>query len=763
MKRFSRGRDFWRVALCLFCGLWLLIGNKAWAQNAPPLTMSVDSPLSRVGPLSEVPLDPKNVRPLSIVARFGRWFPVAVTFNNTGEAVSGRVQLRLTSSAGDMGAVSNFVSTVDLPSNARKRIWLYGRIERGAIDGGTVTFLGRGVETQVFKFTLTSPDEQTPIALTISDSDERLAFISTLPSIRTVEDERIERQALNAGNGSGTPNYAARNRGARKTLIPSFSSGARAVETLGAGHEWVPTRWVGLDGVDVVVLHDFPHSSLAPEQLDALRDYAASGGTILVLGGANWQRLAQSPLREMWPLQPENSQSASDSETAKIVSTYVQKFSDGGDRLGGAPVVIATGKLFSSAQPISTKLAPAIAGWRSFGAGRVVWLAFDPTRPPFIGWSGQNLLWANIFALRSQTLGMEGVDPQMESFGGPSNYSSANYYRRTADMNDSSSASALADRLRGEMVRSPQLKTPPSSAIAWFLALYVFFLVPVNYVVLRAIDRRELAWLTVPLVVIVFSVLSFVAALRIKGTQVRQRQVNIVFGSNESGRARADSLLWLFSPRKTSYAIEGQNAAGNDLATMSVAPFADARRSDALDNSEIVQSAIDRSMKIEEAPINMWDYKTFVGHAVIDGGRGVVLQRNGPRFSVSNRTPFDWRGAVWIEKRRASALGDLKSGATATVASKDSVDLTASSQNGATWILTKSQIEAIFPDEGTDARQKMASAALSAALAQAQINENSSYLVAWGTQPVANLQVQNIDDTPQFVTLFLWQIDEVVS
>ena len=533
----------------------------------------------------------------------------------------------------------------------------------------------------------------------------------------------------------------------------------RAVETLGASHEWVPTRWIGLDGVDLVVLHDFPHSSLAPEQLDALRDYAASGGTILILGGANWQRLAQSPLRELWPLQPASSQSASARQTARIVGAYVKKVTNGADRLGGAPVVVASGELAGNAQPLSPQLSPDVASWRSFGAGRVLWLAFDPTQPPFIGWSGQDRLWANIFSSRSQALRLEDVDPQMESFSSGSNYSQPNYYGGYAENSNDNSPSVLASRLRLEMVRSPQLKTPPSSSIAWFLALYVFFLVPVNYVILRSMDKREWAWLTVPLIVIIFSALSFVAALRIKGTEVRQRQVNMVFGSNNSSRARADSLLWLFSPRKTSYAIDGQNAQGKDLATMNLAPFADARRSDALDNAEIVQSG-DQSMKIDDAPINMWDYKTFVGHAVLDGGKGVAWKRDGNAISVTNRTPFDWQGAVWVEGNHIMSLGDLGSGATVKASATASSNV--ATQKRVSRILTQSGLEKMFPEVGADARQRMARAALGAALSQAQLGAASTYLVAWGTRPVANLHTQNIDGAPQQVTLFVWQFDKTL-
>ena len=709
------------------------------AQNEP-LTMSIDSPLSRIAPAdSESQI---TARPLSLVVRFGRWFPVAVTFNNTGDAVQGTVTLQLTSSAGanEMGPVTTFETTVDLPANARKRVWLYARLERGECDGGRVSFNGNGFKAMRRDFTLLAPDEGARLLLTISDSDQRLNFLSGFNALRTKNIAPLP----NFGNGFGRRrrNFSPPNSAVPPSAPLSVNNG-RAVETLGAGHEWIPTRWIGLESLDAVVLHDFPHTSLTPEQLDALRDYVASGGTLIVFGGANWQRLAQSPLQSLWPLTPQSADEATSAETAQLVRATVKKAAlNAADRLGGAPLIVTRGALRADASTSNGGLTAA----RNEGAGRVVWLSFDPTRPPFLDWSGQENLWRAVFAQTARPARLSGVDERLETPG----YSidGGSFYG-----NENDAVKSATNLLRRELASSPQMRTPPAAAIAWFLALYVFILVPVNYVVLRAIDRRELAWVTVPVIVLLFSVLSYLAAVRIKGTQVRLRQVNIVQGSGDSSRARADAMLWLFSPRKTTYSITGQNEQGKTLPSMASAIYADAARSDALEYARSQQPDAGAPLQVRNAPVNMWDFKTFIGHAVVDSGRGVAAKRDDNGATFTNRTGVDWRGAIWIENGKAYRVGDLANGK--TTAMKRSAPATFDNAQ----LIEMSKVGDIFRF-GQNTGQNIANVTLNAALTQ-QNHGGDPLLLAWSVAPVAALQAQDTDEAGQNVTLWVWRLPQL--
>ena len=112
--------------------------------------MQVGSPLAR------------TAKPLAIQVKTGRWFPVAVTLANTGEAVQGRLELRLLASGGQNERESVFYTEVELPANqARKRVWLYGRADGEEFDGARVTFSGRGFKTLAAPMALASESSPT--------------------------------------------------------------------------------------------------------------------------------------------------------------------------------------------------------------------------------------------------------------------------------------------------------------------------------------------------------------------------------------------------------------------------------------------------------------------------------------------------------------------------------------------------------------------------------------------------------------------------
>jgi hypothetical protein len=726
--------------------------SKATAQAlAEPIKMTLESPLGRTtedfrgssGQGEEISESP----PLEVVSRFGRWFPIAVTLTNTNaEATDAKVTLSLRLfSAGDpagVGSVSSFETRVDLPKGARKRVWLYGRRERGATDAGEVVLSTSG-SRQEKPFRLREPSEGARVVWTVSDSDERLVFLRALPRLRRQVDS---------------------------TIPPVGLGSTGAVETLGSSHEMVPTRWIGLEAVDLVVLHDFPHTSLSTEQVDALKGYVAAGGTLQVLGGSNFQRLAASPLRELWPVAPTGSRVISRRDREPLSDLVAQALKlattrkgkpyaaelplhlsgprelSGADRLGGAPLLAATGSLAPDARALSPSLDPSLAAQKRYGAGRVNWFAFDPTKPPFVGWRGQEELWRTAFANLPSPRRIAGVDARLETDNGntPASY---NYYGYNQQGETGLSV------LRSALARSPQLRTPAASSIAWFLALYVFFLVPVNYVVLRALDRRELAWVTVPVIVLIFSTLSYAAAVRIKGTQLRARQVAIVQGSDASPLARADSMLWVFSPRKASYTIEGKVAGGQPDPAAFAAVYGDGRRSDALDNAVVEQSSEGDGARVVGAPINMWDYKSFVGHSVVPTRGGFAIEKQGGKRFLVNRSGQALRSATWIEDNMMRRLGDLAPN------SRVNVDLAKPHGFTNSSIQLAEAAGKVFSFDNAGTGQGIASAALQVAGVNAG-NQKAPMLVAWQPNASSALAIAGEAPVRETVSLWVWRFTE---
>jgi hypothetical protein len=715
----------WPTLICAVLCWNLVVGHAA-----DPIKMEVSSPLAVTD------------QPLMIQAKFRRWFPVAVTLSNTGEPVQGTLILKLSSSADDQNATSTFVTEVDLPTVARKRVWLYGRVERGESDQATLSFSGRGINSKAVKFPLRSPDEAARTVLTISDSEEKLSYLTGIDNQRLGLVERLDQDAGNI------PTSAQRS-ATRNGINPNQAR--RWVTALGKSHEWIPERPIGLDGVDAVVLQDFPHTALTPAQLTTLRGYVASGGALIVLGGSQWQRLSSSPLADMWPVTPTASTLASSAEVAELVRNYVTIANpDAGDRLGGAPVILTRGTLKSDAAlEAGTKAAPLMVLSR-MGAGQVLFLAFDPTQPPFLGWSGLGEMWATAFSKTQQPGRIESIDARLEMPGYSPNDGN-NYYRYA--FQDQQNANEATTGLWQQMASSPQLRTPPVSYIAWFLALYVFCLVPVNYCFLRYFDRRELAWVTVPVIVVAFSVLSYVAALRIKGSIVRTRHVNIVQSTLGSGVARSDAMLWLFSPRKSTYEISG-----SDPQTVA-ATYLDGTRDNSNDESTIWQPGEQKPFAVRDTLINMWDYKTFVGQGVASIGQGIRVSSTGGSVQLANNTPYDLRGVVLVNNGRTLSYGDLKAGQTASSPKSEENGSIDPSLRGA--IERGANFRQLFPADEAYAYQKMAQSALSLALGSGFGKSNSGVvLVAWGSKPVTRLAATGEDPTSQDVTLWVLRTPE---
>lgn len=676
--------------LCLLLVCWPGVAARAQTPAATPkgpLQMALASPFAF------------TEKPLVVTAKSGRWFPVAVTLSNTGEAVKGEVRMRLKGAGNFEYGPNDYYAPVDLPSNSNKVVWLYGRMERPNVSGFEVTFSGRGFSALKQRVQIAEADNEQRLVVTIADSDDGVAAM--LKSLRG--------QALF--------------RGGRR---PQFNANLQPVRSLQAAHENVPDRWIGFDGADMVVLGDFVHTALVPKQLDALRGWVVGGGNLVVVGGSNAGRLAASPLRDLWPLRVQNSTPASADETQILARRYVSEPKNGADRLGGAPVVLVRGALSPDAQlKGGTASAPTFA-IAERGAGRALFLTFNPGQPPFVGWSGQGELWADLFSYALAPRRLDSVDVDFLSYGMNGSTGGPGYYNGNPYTNGERGAASDTGQLLAGLASAPQLRMPPVSQIAWFLALYVFFLVPVNYAILRLIDRRELAWVTIPLIVTVFSIWAYSAALAIRGRAILTRQIDIVQSSMGSNAARTDSMLWLFSPRRTTYDLVsgGQSAVVSDYANQG------AGQQGAF---SILEPGDASSFKIENANVWMWTDRAFNAQSLGALGKGVTFQNN----AIRNGLPLDLEGAVWVQDQRVWSLGTIKKGASAAIMG-DGKATAGADLPGA--ITKAANLPAIF--DTSTLSSNIPGKALNIALGSdfGKLNAGA-VLVAWGKTPLAPLDV----------------------
>jgi hypothetical protein len=152
----------------------------------------------------------------------------------------------------------------------------------------------------------------------------------------------------------------------------------------------LPTRWEALDAVDLMALRNIFPGALRPEQVQAIRQWVARGGRLLVTGGPQWTHYTHPRLRELVPIRV----------TGLVELTSLQALED----LTGVTSPMEMRFPILRTEPLSGRIL-ARAGEHVLivvqdqGRGQVIFVAFDPGRAPLIAWEGTPALWRALLPL----------------------------------------------------------------------------------------------------------------------------------------------------------------------------------------------------------------------------------------------------------------------------------------------------------------------------------------------------------------------------
>ncbi len=273
------------------------------------------------------------------------------------------------------------------------------------------------------------------------------------------------------------------------------------------------TAWQSLD---VLIVSDVDTGALTPEQRAALAGWVADGGRLIVAGGPSWQKTSAG-LRDLLPLAPASTITLEDPAAFGAYAASVPPVGS---------VVAAVGATTSGAVTLLKAGDTPLVTVRRSGFGNVTFLAADPSLVPFKGWDGLPGLFR---AILSQPI----ARPSWAG-GFRTNWSPAN-----------DAINAL-----------PGLDLPSALQICGFLGLYLLVVGPLNYLVLRRLQRRELAWLTIPMIVVVFSGAAYLFGYQLRGGQATLHRLAVVQVWPDSERAQVDAVVGLLSPRRTTYDLQ---------------------------------------------------------------------------------------------------------------------------------------------------------------------------------------------------------------
>ncbi len=280
--------------------------------------------------------------------------------------------------------------------------------------------------------------------------------------------------------------------------------------------ENIPDRAQGLSSVNTLFFSDVDTSLLTTLQREAIRDWVIGGGQLIVTGGASWQSTSAG-LSELLPFTSEGSLSLPD---ASSLGDWLRQ---GGDELA-AEGILAVGTLKPGAQVLVQQADQPLLIRGTLGAGTVDYLTLDPGAAPLRGWSGLPGLWVTLAST------VDSQPPWNAGLG-----------------SDWSGVQTAINVLPGVNL------LPDVLPLCGFLAAYMLLIGPINYLVLNRLNRRELAWVTMPVLILIFSVLAWVVGFNLRGNEVTISRLAVIESWPDTDRARVQQVVGLLSPRRARY------------------------------------------------------------------------------------------------------------------------------------------------------------------------------------------------------------------
>ncbi len=291
-----------------------------------------------------------------------------------------------------------------------------------------------------------------------------------------------------------------------------------AAEPITIGPADIPERPEVLEGISAMIWAT-DSAQLTEAQRRSIERWVANGGELIVVAGADWQARTAA-FTEILPL---SSVAAVDGVSHAELASW-----SGSEAAAAETDTVASGPLHDDARALATADdGTVLLSMRSVGAGRTILVGSDFGTEPYRAWEGSPRIWARLLPTSTN------FD---QFFGG---------------------GFPVAEEALNSMIQAlgnlPSLEVPPAELLLAVIVGYILLLGPISYLVLRRLDRRELAWVTAPLLVVLFTGCSYGIGNALKGSDVVTNQIALIRTSAAGGAATVQTYAGIFSPQRASY------------------------------------------------------------------------------------------------------------------------------------------------------------------------------------------------------------------
>ncbi len=396
----------------------------------------------------------------------------------------------------------------------------------------------------------------------------------------------------------------------------------------------IPRSTDGLRALDMLVLTDVDTGNLSTEQRHAIEEWVLGGGHLVVTGGPNWQK-TQAGVTDLLPLKPASTTTLT---SLPSIASYAGRPGDTLNAPADSPIIVAQGQATPDARVLVDESGTPLLLRRPMGEGFVDYLAADPGNEPFPSWKGRSSFW---FTLLTTT----GVQPSWSN-----------------GIADSGQAAAAANLIKG-------LRLPDVFQLGLFLGLYIIIIGPLNYLVLRQLGRRELAWITIPAIILACSAFTYMTGFSLRGTQATVNRMALVQVWPGSEHAQVDGVVGVLAPRRAVYTLDIND--NMTLHVLDVSNYSGVNSANYTIQEDLTYAA--RDFPVDAGLTAAFAVSGYTQASPVDGSANLLLPRrssvNGANSSplkvtgkVKNTTNMVLNNAVVLASGGSSDLGTLQPG-----------------------------------------------------------------------------------------------------
>lgn len=581
---------------------------------------------------------------MSVRAGFGRlevsnwtggWVPFRISLANQGPPIIGRLIVHCESSPNPNPQVREYVKEIQLPTGSRQLHEIAAYLNSGESPIVRVESNDRVLaETRVTVERSYGISDQLEIAVVDTDTTA-LNNISSVEVIRAAN--RVPFTNSTAGAQPGGQSLPA-----SPPPLPQGGPNRRRIASAGFGFgrpvfvahptviaaEDLPQEFISYDQLDAVVIGDAPLNQLSDGQARGLRLWVASGGLLIVTGGADVAGLQARELGALLPVEP--SATITDSSLAELNSVY-------GSFDSTDPLVVMWSRVKPDARVLIGSNDRPLVAEMNYGSGLVRFVAINPKLNPYRAWRAAKDLWVDLLLPAAET------KPKHTNW-------------ITVGRRGNSSSNRWG--VQGFLFRLAEIAPPSPKYVLLFLLAYVLTLGPINYLVLRWRRKTDLAWLTIPAVVISFAIVSVTVAQIGRGAASIAADASLVELHQSEGISRVTTgMLMMPSTKRTQeVTFDGRDTYVNDVYNSNQTSSASA-----IGNIECERRPTEFVLRV---PMTTWTSGLFQVRSMSDNARAMVSISPGEN-SVVIRNLGDAKvsKAVYLSAAGISDFFDVEPGA----------------------------------------------------------------------------------------------------